>query len=102
VCRSDGEAALQALEKETPAAVVLDLLMPQMDGFEFLRRLRASGLAPSVPIIVWTAKDLTPSDRTVLASSADAVVVKSDGAAALVEQITTHLAGTTPARNGGA
>jgi CheY-like chemotaxis protein len=59
VCRSDAEGAIQAMEKELPAAVVLDLLLPGMDGFELLKRFRRSAAGRGTPVIVWTAKDLT-------------------------------------------
>ena len=45
-----------------PAAVVLDLLMPEMDGFEFLRIFRRTRAGRRTPVIVWTVEDLTAEE----------------------------------------
>lgn len=52
---SDGRAALQAIERERPALVVLDLMLPEIDGWEICRRLRAQG--NNVPILMLSARD---------------------------------------------
>jgi len=52
---SDGRAALQAIERERPALVVLDLMLPEIDGWEVCRRLRAQG--NNIPILMLTARD---------------------------------------------
>ncbi|MGE5306113.1 MAG: response regulator, partial [Alphaproteobacteria bacterium] len=59
VCRQDAASALKAASTECPAAVVLDLMMPEMNGFEFLKRFRKSRSGRRTPVIVWTGKDLT-------------------------------------------
>jgi len=51
----DGIAALETVERERPALMVLDLMLPQMDGMEVCRRLRAQG--NSIPIMMLTARD---------------------------------------------
>ncbi|MDD5371265.1 MAG: response regulator, partial [Anaerolineaceae bacterium] len=51
----DGKAALQAVEAQHPALMVLDLMLPEMDGFEVCRRLR--GANNLIPIIMVTARD---------------------------------------------
>src|SRR5262249_32215844 len=73
---SDGEAALAAIRREKPAAVVLDLMMPKVDGFEVLRTLRATPATRDLPVVVVTAKELTDEDRRRLADSAQAVILK--------------------------
>jgi PAS domain S-box-containing protein len=87
VCRSTARSGLQAAQEELPAAVVLDLIMPDMDGFEFLWRFRASAVGKGTPVIVWSVKDLSPEEAEQLRMSAHAVVPKGRGAAALVEEI---------------
>jgi len=72
----DGEHALALLEQEHPAAMVLDLMMPRVDGFEVLRAVRAQPATRDLPIIVVTAKDLTEEDRERLARNAERVIVK--------------------------
>lgn len=51
-----GEAGLQAIEREQPALVLLDLMMPEMDGWEVYQRMRADERMKDVPVIVVTAK----------------------------------------------
>jgi CheY-like chemotaxis protein len=52
---ADGTEAIRAVRRETPDAIVLDLRMPAMDGFEVIEQIRES--APSVPVIFFTAND---------------------------------------------
>ncbi len=59
-----------------PNLILLDLMMPEMDGFEFLRELRARPAFANVPVIVVTAKDLTREDARILSGQTDGVVTK--------------------------
>src|SRR5579885_3254835 len=52
---SDGDSALAAIERRTPDAVVLDVMMPGLDGLDVTRRLRREG--NRVPILLLTARD---------------------------------------------
>jgi len=79
VCCSDGQSGLQALEDRHPAAVVLDLLMPGMDGFEFLERFQESQTGRATPVLIHTVKDLTREDWARLHSIAQSVVAKGPG-----------------------
>jgi len=90
VCRSDAKGALQAARESQPAAVILDLVMPEIDGFEFLRRFRRTAGGRRTPVIVWTVKDLTRKERERLEASAQAIVSKSDGAAGLVDELRAY------------
>jgi CheY-like chemotaxis protein len=72
-----GRAALARLAEATPDLVLLDLMMPEMDGFEFLDELRRGGLARGVPIVVVTAKDLTADDHRRLNGSVERILGKS-------------------------
>jgi PAS domain S-box-containing protein len=58
-----GAAALDQVADAVPRVVLLDLEMPVMDGFDFLRAFRALPGCASVPVVVLTAKDLTRDDR---------------------------------------
>ena len=73
---TNGIEALQTLEHVAPRLVLLDLMMPRMDGFEFLHRFRAMESFSHVPVVVVTAKELTDEDRERLDTSADRVVPK--------------------------
>jgi CheY-like chemotaxis protein len=59
----DGKRAIAVMEQETPDLLILDLMMPEMDGFEVIERLRAHPPWAKVPVVVTTAKDLTADDR---------------------------------------
>lgn len=59
----DGCSALVAVREHSPALIVLDLMLPGMDGFEFITELRAVAVWQAIPVIVVTALELTPSDR---------------------------------------
>nr|HEX4317949.1 response regulator [Kofleriaceae bacterium] len=80
--------ALGVARDSVPAAIVLDLLMPGMTGFEFLDRLRESESARGVPVIVWTSKDLSADEHTRLKRGAHAVISKGkDGNARVVAEL---------------
>jgi CheY-like chemotaxis protein len=59
---ADGRAAIGVLERSKPALVLLDLIMPEMDGFEVLERMRREVAWRDIPVIVVTAKDLTRAE----------------------------------------
>jgi signal transduction histidine kinase/CheY-like chemotaxis protein len=84
------EEGLGLAARDVPAAVILDLAMPGMDGFEFLERFRAMPTGRSTPVIVWTVKDLSVADEDRLAASAQAVVRKG-GTERLLEELRTHV-----------
>jgi CheY-like chemotaxis protein len=56
---ADGQEAMCRIESSAPALVLLDLMMPKMDGFELLERMRREDRWRDIPVIVMTAKDLT-------------------------------------------
>jgi PAS domain S-box-containing protein len=85
-CAADGRTALEVAAKQRPLAVVLDLLMPGMDGFEFLDRFRSVPDNRQTPVVVWTMKDLTADDRSRIHDMAQAFVAKG-AAKSLVEQL---------------
>jgi signal transduction histidine kinase/CheY-like chemotaxis protein len=65
----NGREALEIVTQQRPALVLLDLMMPEMDGFEFLDELRQRPELQSIPVVVLTAKDLTEEDRLFLNGS---------------------------------
>ena len=66
----NGRVALTCIEQARPALIVLDLLMPEMDGFELMSAIRERPDWRSIPIVVLTVKDLDQEDRRRLAGSA--------------------------------
>jgi CheY-like chemotaxis protein len=70
-------AAQLELARRKPELVVVDLLMPGMDGFALIDWMRASPELHDVPVVVVTAKELTPRDRAHLAGSVTSVLQKA-------------------------
>jgi signal transduction histidine kinase/DNA-binding response OmpR family regulator len=73
---SNGVLALEAVAVEMPGLILLDLMMPEMDGFTFLEEFRKTPAARAVPVVVLTAKDLTAEDRARLNHSVEKVLQK--------------------------
>jgi len=73
----NGRVALERLEHDAPDAIVLDLIMPEMDGFEFLAELRGREDPHHVPVLVVTAMDLTDADHRRLNGEVEGVIRKS-------------------------
>ena len=93
VCLNGAQSALKWLQKERPAAIILDLMMPGMDGFEFMEHFRLRPDTRSVPVIVWTVKNLTREDRARFQASVRAVVSKGSGTPSqLLEELALHVA----------
>jgi signal transduction histidine kinase/CheY-like chemotaxis protein len=91
-CVADAESGLRAAAHEQFAAVVLDLLMPQTDGFEFLDRFRQTSLGARTPVIIWTNKEISAQDRFRLRASAQAIALKSQGGInAVLSELKQHL-----------
>jgi CheY-like chemotaxis protein len=84
---ANGAEGLEAAVEALPAAVVLDLMMPGVDGFGFLRRFRATALGRQVPVIVWTVKDLTRAEEALLRDAAQGLVQKGEGADLLLAEL---------------
>ena len=90
-CHDNAVEALRAASDDLPAVIVLDLLMPDMDGFEFLSRFRETSAGRAVPVVVWTGKDLTTEDRAKLRGFAQAVIPKIGGASNLIAEIQSRI-----------
>ena len=74
----NGQAGLQAVHESTPAIILLDLMMPVMNGFDFLRELRKNQNWRMIPVIILTAKDLTVEDRAQLKGNVELIFQKGD------------------------
>ena len=74
----NGKVALDRIKKEKPELILLDLLMPVMDGFKFLKVIKGKDSLIDIPIIVITSKDLTADDYSYLTANVDRVIQKGD------------------------
>jgi signal transduction histidine kinase/CheY-like chemotaxis protein/ligand-binding sensor domain-containing protein len=72
----NGREGITCVARQTPAIILLDLMMPEMDGFEFVHQLRAREDCRAVPVIVITAKDLTDEDRRLLNGDVSRILEK--------------------------
>src|SRR5262245_19089312 len=73
---ASGLEGLQRARSDQPQAIVLDLVMPGMDGYEVLGRLQAEPATQSIPVINVTSLVLTPSEQTQLARQTVAILTK--------------------------
>ena len=74
----NGQIALTRLNEARPSAILLDLMMPEMDGFEFLDEVRRHEEWHDIPIIVITARDVTAEDRARLNGRVESIIQKAE------------------------
>ncbi|MGZ4844069.1 MAG: ATP-binding protein [Candidatus Angelobacter sp.] len=74
----NGQEALDMIDREQPDAVILDLVMPGMGGFEVLQKLRAQEQTRRLPVIVYTSKLLSGEEKKRLTDLAAGLIAKSD------------------------
>lgn len=98
VSAADGRAALAAVTEHRPDLIVLDVMMPELDGFEMLRRLRDAG--NRTPVIFLTARDATDDRVRGLTTGGDDYVVKPFAIAELVARVQLRLADSGTATAG--
>jgi PAS domain S-box-containing protein len=87
----DGAEALAAIDREKVDLLVLDLVMPNIDGFEVLARLKEHRNADTIPVIVVTGTDRSSTELQALRLGANVYLTKPIEAAALTEQVTRLL-----------
>src|ERR1043165_2232534 len=75
-CAMDGESALKMIEQSPPDLVLLDVMMPNIDGIEVAKRVKANKDLPFIPIIMQTALDATENKVEGLNAGADDYITK--------------------------
>ena len=87
----DGETGILLARQEQPSLIVLDLLMPGLDGFAVIERLRADPATAAIPVIILTSKTLSAAERTLLSSQVSVIAQKGEfNRAGFVELIRLH------------
>ncbi len=98
---ADGMAMLEALQSETPELIVLDIMLPEMDGIEILKKLRADTKHRDIPVIMATAKGTEMDKITGLNLGADDYLVKPFGMMEMVARINAVLRRTAKVQEAG-
>ncbi len=84
---SDGEATMQRLRTDRPDVMILDLMVPKLDGFEVLKRVKGDPTLAGLPVLVLSAKGQAHDRRLVEEIGADAFITKPFSNRDIVEQI---------------
>ena len=88
---ADGISMLKALESETPELIILDIMLPEMDGVEILKKIRGDQKYKNIPIIMATAKGTEIDKIEGLNSGADDYLVKPFGVMEMVARVNAVL-----------
>ena len=91
VLAEDGDEALARAAALRPALVILDVMMPGLDGFEVCRRLRSDVRTSAIPVIILTAKSMTVDKVVGLTAGADDYVLKPFDPLELIARVRTTL-----------
>lgn len=75
---SNGREGLDLIQRELPDLIILDLMMPEMDGFAVIEALRSRQETATIPVIVATAKELTPHEKGRLGGQIQSLMQKGD------------------------
>ena len=75
-CAENGRTAIELLESHTPDLILLDLMMPEVDGFSLLDAIKADARWHAIPVIVVTARELSPAERERIAGQARQLLSK--------------------------
>ncbi|MFN0149907.1 MAG: response regulator transcription factor [bacterium] len=93
ITAEDGEAAIEKAQKEQPDLVVLDVMMPKIDGYEACRKMKQDPKMKDVPVILLTAKGRDIDRKLGLEVGADDYITKPFSPNKLIEKIGSFLGG---------
>ena len=88
----DGAAGVRLAQQQLPDAIVMDLMMPTMDGWEAVRQLKADARTARIPVLVVTANAMREVEERARAVGCDAFMTKPFRVAALLETLDSLLA----------
>jgi DNA-binding response OmpR family regulator len=83
----DGAAALESIQSRRPDVVILDVMLPSMNGFEVMKSVRANDAVKTTPIIILTAKGQSRDRQTAMEIGADAFVTKPFSNSEIVDKV---------------
>lgn len=85
--RTDGRQALDAVLNDTPDLLILDVMLPEMSGYEVLRHLRADRRAEALPVLMLTAKGQRADRETALEHGANMFMTKPFANSEIIEAV---------------
>ncbi|MDO3380048.1 response regulator transcription factor [Geoalkalibacter halelectricus] len=88
---ANGRAALEGLEEKMPDLVLLDIMLPEMDGFEVCKRIKQNPATRHIPVIMLTAKKTREDMERGRAVGADCYITKPFKSAMVIETIQRYL-----------
>ena len=83
----DGQEVLDKATTQTPDLIILDLMLPKLNGFEVCSRLKQDQQSRHIPIIIFTGKGNEEDEQRCRACGADAYVTKGGGKAVLIQKV---------------
>jgi len=92
----DGVEALEMISHETPAAVLLDIEMPRMDGYELMATIRAQEQYRTLPLVVLTSRAAAKHQQRAMSRGASAYVVKPYQDEELINILNSLVYGASP------
>lgn len=83
----DGEAVVERIREQRPDIVILDLMLPQINGFEVLKRIKADASLASLPVVILTAKGQTQDRQLATDIGADGFMTKPFSNRDIVDEV---------------
>lgn len=88
---ADGEEALRAVKKQVPALILLDIMLPRLDGYQVLESLRSDPKTKGIPVVVLSAKDVVSDVEKAYDRGATDYLAKPYHADRLLMKVKRHL-----------
>lgn len=95
---TDGPAALESVLQAPPDVLVLDVMLPDLDGYEVLRRLRTNRATSGLPVLMLTAKGQRENRETAIEAGADLFMTKPFDNSEIIQAVEQLAADTPPDR----
>lgn len=83
----EGHRGIELAIENTPDLIILDMIMPDLTGFEVVPRLRGNSKTKDIPILIYTSKDLNSNEEQQLKLQVQGIVQKTSGKGELIQEI---------------